>query len=198
MEYMATLPDKAFDLAIVDPPYAAKNSKSGGTWAAKYGRKQERWDVAPEPEYFEELFRVSMNQIIWGGNYFQLPPTRCFIILDKLQPENFTMAMCEYAWTSFSSNAKMFSCKTCGKPNDKRIHPCQKPVALYKWILKNYAKPGDRILDTHLGSGTIAEACHELGFDLVGCEIDKDYYAAAKARLEDFQRQQLLFTGKDA
>ena len=124
-----------------------------------------------------------------------MPPTRCFLVLDKKQPENFTMAMCEYAWTSFNTNAKMFSCKTCGKPNDKRIHPCQKPVTLYKWMLEKYAKQGDRILDTHLGSGSIAIACHELGFDLTGCEIDKAYHDGAVARLERFKQQQLIDFG---
>lgn len=158
MDYMRSLPDNAFDLAVVDPPYSKAGGsveRTGGTLAAKYGTSIRNWDIAPTDEYFRELFRVSRNQIIWGGNYFNLPPTRCFLIWRKLSiSENFTMAMAEYAWTSFDGNAKVFDCAPQGKKNDPRIHPCQKPIALYKWILERYAKQGDRILDTHLGSGS--------------------------------------------
>jgi len=201
MEYMATLPDKAFELAIVDPPYGGGNkehggfnvSRTGGTWNEKYYKKGERhtktceWDVAPTKEYFDELFRVSQNQIIWGGNYFQLPPTRCFVVWRKLTiSEEFSMAMCEYAWTSFDKNAKWFECA----PQDTaRFHPTQKPVKLYEWLLRNYAKPGQRILDTHLGSGSSAIAAHYFGCDFVGCEIDTDYFNAAKERFDRETRQ---------
>lgn len=150
MDYMRSLPDNAFDLAVVDPPYGKAQAekeirnqrgrfasyngvgRTGGTWAAKYGTTIRDWDIAPSDEYFKELFRVSRNQIVWGGNYFNLPPTRCFLIWRKLSiSENFTMAMAEYAWTSFDGNAKVFDCAPQGKKNDPRIHPCQKPIALY-------------------------------------------------------------------
>lgn len=143
------------------------------------------WDIAPGKEYFDELFRISRNQVIWGGNYFQLPPTRCFLIWRKLTiSEKFSMAMAEYAWTSFNSNAKVFE----HVPQDntgQRFHPTQKPVALYKWILSNYAKPGDKILDTHVGSASSLVACYDLGFDYVGFEIDEEYYRLAKKRLAE-------------
>lgn len=149
------------------------------------------WDVAPGEDYFKELFRISRNQIIWGGgNYFQLPPTRCFLVWRKLSiSESFSMAMCEYAWTSFSSNAKVFEHTPQGDRKDKRFHPTQKPVALYKWILANYAKQGDTILDTHVGSASSLIACEEMGFKYVGFEIDEDYYRMAKERLNTFNAQ---------
>lgn len=147
------------------------------------------WDVAPEQSYFDELFRVSRNQVIWGGNYFNLPPTRCFLVWRKLSiSERFSMAMAEYAWTSFNSNAKVFE----HVPQDntgQRFHPTQKPVALYKWILSNYAKPGDKILDTHVGSASSLIACYDLGFDYVGFEIDEEYYKLASRRLEEVKAQ---------
>lgn len=187
MDYLRSLPDYAFDLAVVDPPYSKAGGsvgRTGGTWAAKYGTSIRNWDIAPSDEYFRELFRVSRNQIIWGGNYFNMPPTRCFLIWRKLSiSENFTMAMAEYAWTSFDGNAKVFDCAPQGKKNDPRIHPCQKPIALYKWILERYAKQGDRILDTHLGSGSSAIAAYGLGFEFVGIEIDETYYNNAYERL---------------
>ena len=149
------------------------------------------WDVAPTHEYFEQLFRVTKHQIIWGANYFEgLPPTRCFIVWRKLTiSENFSMAMAEYAWTSFNGNAKVFECAPQGKVNEKRFHPTQKPVALYKWLLHHYAKDGDRILDTHLGSGSIAIACHDLGYELTGIELDPEYYAKSVERIKQHQRQ---------
>ena len=143
------------------------------------------WDVAPGKEYFEQLFRVSRNQIIWGGNYFELPPTRCFLIWRKLTiSEKFSMAMAEYAWTSFNTNAKVFEHVPQGKKGE-RFHPTQKPVALYEWILGLYAKPGMRILDTHAGSASSLVACERLGYEYTGFEIDPDYYAKAKARLDE-------------
>ena len=146
------------------------------------------WDTAPGQEYFDELFRVSRNQIIWGGNYFGLPPTRCFLIWRKTNiPEKFSMAMCEYAWTSFNDNAKMFFMSSAGQKD--RFHPSQKPPELYKWILQKYAKEGDIILDTHVGSGSSLIACEELGFKYIGCEIDEDYYRLSSERLERFRQQ---------
>ena len=160
-------------------------SRTGGTWAEKYGKKIVAWDVAPGDDYFQELFRVSRNQIIWGGNYFNLPPTRCFIVWRKLTiSEKFTMAMAEYAWASFNENAKVFECAPQGTANEKRFHPTQKPVKLYQWLLKNYAKPGDKIIDTHVGSASSLIACHRAGLEYWGYEIDPIYYAKAKERLD--------------
>lgn len=201
MDVLRELPDNAFDLAIVDPPYSnagGEVERTGGSWAKKYGNNIKRWDIAPTAEYFEQLMRVSRNQIIWGGNYFQLPPTRCFVIWKKLTiSESFTMAMCEYAWTSFEANAKVFECMPQGKPGEKRLHPCQKPVELYTWLLKRYAKRGDRILDTHLGGGSICLAADAMGFELTGIELDPEYYNAAKERLMKQQSEQQLFETED-
>lgn len=152
------------------------------------------WDVAPDKTYFDELFRVSKNQIIWGGNYFDLPPTRCFLVWKKLTiSESFSMAMAEYAWTSFNDNAKVFECAPQGKPGDSRFHPTQKPVALYEWILNRYAKEGDIILDTHVGSASSLIACRNTNHKFVGFEIDKDYYGKAKARLDREIAQMNIF-----
>lgn len=141
------------------------------------------WDYAPSKEYFDELFRVSKNQIIWGGNYFSLPPTRCFLIWEKTNiNENFSMAMAEYAWCSIQGNAKIFKCSSAGQ--DGRFHPTQKPIALYEWILKNYAKSGYKILDTHLGSGSSRIACYNGGYDFYGYEIDKEYFEKQEERFE--------------
>lgn len=152
------------------------------------------WDVAPGDDYFKELFRVSRNQIIWGGNYFTLPPARCFIVWRKLTiSENFSMSMAEYAWTSFNGNAKVFECAPQGTAKEKRIHACQKPIALYNWILRHYAKPNDKILDTHVGSASSLIACHRAGFEYWGFEIDPGYYKVAKDRLDREKRQISLF-----
>lgn len=167
-------------------------ARTGGTWAAKYGQKGgvfddadvRHWDVAPPPEYFRELARVSKDQVIWGGNYFDLPPTRCFLVWDKCMSENFSMAMCEYAWTSFNGNAKIFKCTPQGTAKEPRFHPTQKPVQLYTWILRRYAKPGMKVLDTHAGSASCLVACHRAGLDCWGYEIDAEYYRMAKARLD--------------
>lgn len=167
-----------------------------GGWSIKNGRnmgseirkKIVAWDVAPGKEYFEELFRISRNQIIWGGNYFDLPPTRCFLIWRKINvPEKFSMAMAEYAWTSFKGNAKVFDYSAVGQ--EGRFHPTQKPPELYKWILTNYAKQGDKILDTHVGSASSLIACYDLGFDYVGFEIDEEYYKLATKRIEEEKAQ---------
>ena len=151
------------------------------------------WDVAPPPEYFDELARVSKHQIIWGGNYFDLPPTRCFLVWSKLIPEDFTMSMCEYAWTSFNDNAKLFSCAPQGTMREKRIHPTQKPVKLYTWILARYAKPGFKILDTHVGSASSLIACHKAGLQYVGFELDPVYYKLAAERLAKETAQVNIF-----
>jgi site-specific DNA-methyltransferase (adenine-specific) len=194
MEAMKAMPDKAYDLAIVDPPYGIGDKFKGG----KTGKMQfneivnKAWDNPPEPNYFKELYRVSVNQIVWGGNYFTLPPSRCFIVWDKLISEDFSLAMVEQAWTSFDALAKLIRMST---PKTGKIHPTQKPVRLYEWLLKNYAKQGDKILDTHGGSGSIAIACDIMGFDLDWYEIDKDYFTAAKERLERHQRQEVLNFG---
>jgi len=188
IEYMANLPDKAFDLAIVDPPYGIGISVN----PVRQQHEKKQWDnTIPDKNYFKELFRVSKNQIIWGGNYFDLPPSQGFIVWDKKQPEDFSLAMCEFAWSSIQSPAKIFR-QSVLLEKDK-IHVTQKPVALYKWLLSRYAKPGDRILDTHGGSGSICIACHDLGFDLTWMELDTDYYAAACKRYKDHAAQAVLF-----
>lgn len=159
--------------------------RTGGTWAKKYGKKIIAWDVAPGKEYFEELFRVSRDQIIWGGNYFGLPPTRCFLVWRKLSiSEDFSMAMAEYAWTSFKGNAKVFEAAPQGTAKEQRFHPTAKPVKLYQWILDRYAKPGMKILDTHVGSASSLIACERAGLEYWGFEIDPVYYEKAKERLD--------------
>ena len=187
---MARYPDKHFDLAIVDPPYGINiNHNMGrrkGDKASEY--KKVRWDnEIPTEKYFSELERVSKHRIIWGANYYQMPPTKCFIVWRKPQiSEAMSFSMLEYAWSSFESTAKEW----IGMSNEKdRIHPTQKPVALYKWLLTNYAKPGDLILDTHVGSASSLIACHDLGFDAVGFELDEDYYKASKQLLKDHMAQ---------
>ena len=191
MEYMATLPDKAFELAIVDPPYGIGNClvDGGGTRKAKFdnNRKSVMWDTIPDDKYFIELFRISKNQIIWGGNYFNLPPTRCNLIWDKMQ--EFTGSDFELAWTSFEKASKAFRMSRVEAYSEGKSHPTQKPVALYKWLLHNYAKPGDRILDTHGGSRSLAIACHQMGFDHVSCELDKDYHEASVKRFKEQTKQ---------
>ena len=247
MEYMKTLPDNAFDLAVVDPPYGAGFKEGGGCkgWFTKYrqddrsqsinverergratwnrfgerfdrykihqesvvareeqvplgqhnGKKIIAWDVAPKEEYFEELFRISRNQIIWGGNYFDLPPTRCFLIWRKISipTEGFSMSPVEYAWTSFTRNASVFEYGSKGKKDDQRFHPTQKPVELYRWIYKNYAKHGDKILDTHLGSGSSRIAAWDAGLDFVGTEIDEQYFKMEEERFAKHIAQGRLF-----
>lgn len=188
MQLMTRYPDKYFELAIVDPPYGIGISKN--PVRQKHSKKE--WDNnIPLESYFKELFRVSENQIIWGGNYFDLPPTQGFFIWDKKQPHDFSLAMCEYAWSSIQKPAKMWSLSIHKEQN--KIHPTQKPVELYKWILENNAKEGDKILDTHLGSGSIAIACHDYGFELTACELDKEYYEKAVQRIKNHTNQQNFF-----
>lgn len=184
MEYMAALEDKAFDLAVVDPPYGIDINSSGRL--GHYGGKGKSWDKSiPDDFYFGEVSRCSSDRIIWGANYFNMPPTRCFLIWDKGQPEGVSFASHEYAWTSFDKSAKCYYQRP-QNADPERIHPTQKPVKLYQWIYANYAKEGARILDTHLGSGSSAIAAHYAGFEFVGIELDPDYYAAA---VERFQRE---------
>ena len=210
MEYMAGLPDKAFDLAIVDPPYgigedgASNHSRGKCAKPTLYAAKD--WDVSiPPTTYFKEVRRVSENQIIWGGNYMteHLPPRMGWIFWDKhMEAQDFSDG--ELAWTSFNRALCKFDFAWNGmlqgdmKNKEKRIHPTQKPVALYRWLLQNYAKRGQRILDTHLGSGSIAIACDLEGFDLVGCELDLDYIKAARHRLAVHQSAPRLFEATPA
>jgi site-specific DNA-methyltransferase (adenine-specific) len=196
MDLMREAPDNAWDLAICDPPYGI--GMSGGNVGYKGFNDLERkeWDQAtPTDEYFTELFRVSRVQIVWGGNYFPLPPSRCFIVWDKGAGfKGRTYAECELAWCSLDANAKIFARDPLARGDyHGKIHPTQKPVALYKWLLQNYAKEGDKILDTHLGSGSIAIACYYMGYDLTGSELDPDYYAAMMERIDKETRQQELF-----
>tara|TARA_R110002153_G_scaffold16733_1_gene58859 strand:+ start:488 stop:1081 length:594 start_codon:yes stop_codon:yes gene_type:complete len=188
LEDMLQFKENSFDLAIVDPPYGIGISNN----PVRQKHKKKQWDNnIPSNDYFKHLFRISKNQIIWGGNYFDLPPTQGYFIWDKKQPHDFSLAMCEYAWSSIQKPAKMWSLSVLKERG--KIHPTQKPVQLYEWLLMNNAKEGDKILDTHLGSGSIAIACHNLGYDLEGYELDKDYYKAAKKRIQQHQSQLRIF-----
>lgn len=190
MRMMARYPDKYFDLAIVDPPYGVLNKTARGGDRKFNKEEYSKWDVKPSDSYFDELFRVSKNQIIWGGNYFgqlwtRSPYNKGFIIWDKNQPEslnNFSMA--EMAWSSFDKPSKIFRFSV--RKNKGKIHPTQKPVELYEWLLKMYANAGDRILDTHLGSGTIAIACYRAGISLTACEISETYYKKAIEKISEY------------
>lgn len=190
MDLMAEYKDNHFELAIVDPPYGIGISKN----PIRQLHKKKDWDnKPPSEEYFNELMRVSKNQIIWGGNYFLdfLGSTQGFLIWDKKQPHDFSLAMCEMAWSSIQKPAKIFTLSVLDERGKQ--HPTQKPVKLYKWLLENYAKPGDKILDTHLGSGSIAIACHYLSFDLTGSELDQDYFEAMEKRIKEETAQISLF-----
>ena len=195
LDAMKLIPDNAYDLAIVDPPYGLGNKLVDGNASRnskiRYNRDSIKWDIVPNQEYFNELFRVSKNQIIWGGNYFNLPPTRCNLIWDKMQI--FTGADFELAWTSFDKASRAFRMSRIEAYSNGKIHPTQKPIKLYEWILDNYANEGDKILDTHLGSGSIAIACHNRGYDLTAYEINKDYYEATSKRIQDHIAQLILF-----
>jgi site-specific DNA-methyltransferase (adenine-specific) len=198
MALMARYPDKYFDLAVVDPPYGIggrfhTHHKEGQSQRHSLSRfEPTQWDNnAPNIEYFNELFRVSINQIIWGGNYMinYLHPTRCFIVWDKMTYIP-SMSQIEQAWTSFDKNARLV--KINSNQSD-RIHPTQKPVTLYDWIFKNYAKEGDKILDTHLGSGSSRISAWKAGLDFTACELDADYFAAQEKRFKEFTAQMRLF-----
>jgi site-specific DNA-methyltransferase (adenine-specific) len=207
MELMARYPDKYFDLAIVDPPYGIDiNNQSqgkGGGVAKKIEYTKKDWDKkAPNEEYFTELLRVSKNVIIWGANHFieNIPNANssCWIVWDKDNGDT-DFADSELAYTTFKTAVRNFKCKWSGmlqydmKNKEVRIHPTQKPIRLYEWILDNYAKEGDKILDTHLGSGSIAIACHNRKFELTACELDKEYFDAAMKRIEAHKRQLTMF-----
>lgn len=216
MDAMKEFPDKFFDLAIVDPPYgigcmSMNYTKSGairthGHAAAKRRdyRKQAQWDVKPDKRYFDELFRVSKQQIVWGGNYFtdELYPSKSFIVWDKRCIDAMTndFSDCEYAWCSKGLGvARMFRYIWNGMiqgnmtQKEERFHPTQKPIALYKWILERYATQGMKILDTHVGSGSSLIACARMGFECYGYEIDKEYYDKARERIERELSQGQLF-----
>jgi len=189
--------DNEYDLAIVDVPYGINiNVNMGrrkGDKKSDYHKFAGNDSSIPKKEYWDELFRVSKNQIIWGGNYMTgfLYPSPCWLLWDKGFSENVTFAQFELAWTSFKSSAKKYDFNAAANRN--RIHPTQKPVKLYEWLLMNFANTGDKILDTHLGSGSIALACHNLGFSLTACELDKDYYEASLKRLKQHQAQLTMF-----
>jgi len=211
MELMKRYEDNYFDLAIVDPPYGIDMAKQAGDKAGKqYGKqaakngnyKVKAWDkYEPNSKYFKELFRVSKNQIIWGANYYPqfLTKSMGWIVWDKKIAEDFSYSDGEIAYSSFNKALKFFRWRWAGmlqqdmKNKEIRIHPTQKPVKLYEWLLMNYAKQGDKILDTHLGSGSIAIACHNLGYELTACELDTEYYNNAIKRLKQHQAQQRLF-----
>ncbi len=198
MEAMKEMPDKAYDLAIVDPPYGI-GEDGGKDRRGPSKHKRKGWDSAiPERDYFLQLYRVSKNQIIFGANYFPmfLQPSMGWVCWDK-KLENSDFSDFELAWTSFQRAAKIFHYAKNGGSRTPAaladiIHPCQKPVRLYEWLLKHYAKPGDRILDTHGGSGSICIACDILGFDLDFYEIDTEYFTAAKERLERHRMQTVI------
>ena len=200
VSYMKGLPDKCFSLAVVDPPYGIgmdgqnkSESSTGRQYRPAYEKKD--WDKAPpEQQYFDELFRVSVNQIIWGGNYFNLPISRGWVFWYKMQ-NGLNMGDGELAWSSFDCVIRQYSLHRTHLWQEKPIHICQKPVALYRWLLHNYAKEGDRILDTHGGSMSSVIACHEKGYAVTCCELDADYYEAGLARAQAAMRQQTLELG---
>ena len=195
MEGMKRYPDKYFDLAVVDPPYGIGINESIGRRKGQphSGHKKAYWDCyIPDKEYFDNLLNISKNQIVWGGNYMTqfLKPSSCWLLWDKCFSSDLTFSQFEMAWTSFNTMTKKFEMinNSSGK-----IHPTQKPVKLYEWILLNYAKPGDKILDTHVGSGSSRIAAYKHGFDYVGFEIDKDYFEAQEKRFNEFKAQLTLF-----
>lgn len=194
LPFMKQCEDKQFDLAIVDPPYGIdvklRVFDDGKSWDSEI----------PKQEYWTELFRISKNQIVWGGNYFidYLYATKCFLVWDKKMTEKHMMSMAEMAWTSFNTKSLIFKQPPVGDRgfyniDGTRIHPTQKSIKLYEWQLQHFAKKGQKIFDSHLGSGSIAIACDKLGFDLVACEIDKDYFQEANKRIYLARRQQTLF-----
>ena len=196
MEVMAEYPDNYFDLAVVDPPYG-HNAMDGSRTRKKYGiNRGDNWDCyRPDKAYFNELQRVSKNQIVWGGNYFitNLTDTKCFIIWDKKIAEGMNnYAMCEMAWTSFNGRPAKIYAKIAAQEN--RIHPTQKPIKLYEWIYKNYAKPEFKVIDTHGGSFSNAIAADNFNIaEFVICEIDKEYFTDGMHRYNEYKRQLKLF-----
>jgi site-specific DNA-methyltransferase (adenine-specific) len=207
MDFLRNLPDKAYDLAIVDPPYGHKRfdrpdcikNNIGSSRLRKYGHTDYNLNP-PGQEYFNELFRVSKHQIIWGANYYNqfLPNSQGWIFWYKHQPVH-NFADGEFAFCSIDLPAKCFDFKFFGShgADQTRIHPNQKPIALYKWLLKNYAKPGQTIFDSHVGSGSIRIACHDMGFDFEGCELDPDYWQAQEQRYKIHVSQPEIFEKKE-
>lgn len=194
LDLMKRYSDKYFDLAIVDPPYGIGISKD----SIRHMHKKKNWDnEIPSKQYFDELFRVSKNQIIWGAIILICPPSQGFYIWDKKQPENFSLAMCEYAWSSIQKPAKIWSLSVMKEQN--KIHPTQKPIELYEWLIMRNCEKGYKILDTHLGSGSIAIAIdiinkrEQLNLQFVGCELDADYYNKAIERIKNKTITQYLF-----
>ena len=197
---MRDIPDKYFELAIVDPPYGIKiNMNMGRRKGRRKDHEEKKWDDGiPSQEYFDELVRVSKNQIIWGGNYFPLPLTKAWIFWDKLVPDGVSFADGELAWSSFDKTLVKTTIPYSGfNGSEGKIHPTQKPIKLYEWLLKRYAVKGDKILDTHVGSASSLIACENLGFRYVGFELDKDYYDAATKRLKDSRKQIKFIEPKD-
>jgi site-specific DNA-methyltransferase (adenine-specific) len=198
MELMARYPDNYFDLAICDPPYGISINMNMGLRKGKNkNHSVKKWDDSiPSDEYFKELFRVSKNQIIWGGNYFPLPLTKSWIFWDKKVPKGVDFADGELAWTSFDKTLVKLEVPYSGfqgMDENGKIHPTQKPVKLYKTLLDKWGNSDMKILDTHLGSGSIAIACHDYGFDLTACELDKEYFDKAMQRINNHTAQQKLF-----
>lgn len=201
MNVMAKYPDKYFELAVVDPPYGATCVLTGGKAKANGYREywdkitdDGHWNIAPDINYFNELFRVTKNQIIWGANHLAnfLPASSGWVFWDKGQ-RDFSFSDGELAFTSFNVKMRAVTIHRQELQTERRMHPTQKPVKLYKYLFHHFAKEGDRILDTHLGSGSSAIAAHNMGFDFVGCELDKDYYEAACKRFKEQTAQQKLF-----
>lgn len=197
MDIMKGYPDKYFELAVVDPPYGiginVSMGRRKGDKKSNYHKFAGNDTSIPTKDYFNELFRISNQQIIWGGNYMTdfLKPSSCWLLWDKGFSEDVTFAQFEMAWTSFNSSAKKYDYNAA--KNNNRIHPTQKPIALYDWIFKNYAKPTDKILDTHLGSGSSRIAAYKSGLSFVGIELDKDYFEAQEKRFNTFKSQLRLF-----
>ena len=205
MEFMKQVPDKFFHLAIVDPPYGINAGRRRGDTGRNGHIKQKdykygEWDSkTPDAEYFDELMRVSKNQIVWGGNYFGLPASNCWLVWNKKNGENL-YADCELAWTSFDTAVRMFEWRwhgflqeKAGEHKQQRIHPTERPFELYRWILQNYSSEGDLILDTHLGSGSSRIAAHKEKRVFCGLEIDKDYFEAQEARWKNLTAQLSIF-----
>ena len=206
LHYMKQCEDKQFDLAIVDPPYGInmdgdiniRKPDRKSTWDKKEKYTRKDWDKeTPSIEYWTELFRISKNQIVWGGNYFtdNLPISKCWVFWDKMFDKTFNFSHGELAWTSFDKQLLKYtiSSKAETRGGKDRIHPTQKPKKLYEWLLTKFANEGDKIIDTHLGSGSIALACWNMKYDLVGLEIDKEYYTKASKRLNQHKKQLTLF-----
>jgi site-specific DNA-methyltransferase (adenine-specific) len=192
-EAMAEMTANQFELAIVDPPYGLERFKKGGSHINKHGSEKKKWNnTKPSQEYFDILFAKSGNQIIWGANNFSLPTSEYFIVWQKGNAIDFSFAMVEQAWTNIKKPAKLFT-YFHAQNKDARIHPTQKPVNLYKWLLKNYAKEGDHILDTHGGSMSSVIACLDMGFKITCYEIDEDYFDAGVERVREHVKQLRLF-----